>query len=137
MCFVDNPTEPHERKKDPHLWDNLKSEAEGILTWLVAGCIEWRKNGLNPPEIITRSTNEYRTSEDILQQFIDDACLVGPGYTANAQPLYDHYKSWMTENGLKPLSGTKFGTKMGERLNKDKSRNGVIYQDIEIINNVN
>ena len=134
MCFVDNPTEPHERKKDPHLWGKLKSEAEGILTWLVAGCLEWRKNGLNPPEIITQSTNAYRSNEDTLQQFIEDACRIDTGCTAKAQPLYDHYKSWMTENGFNPLSNTKFGRKMAERFDKKKGRNGVTYQGLEIIN---
>lgn len=134
MRFVDTPTEPNERKKDPHLWTKLQAEAEGILTWLVEGCLEWHKNGLNPPEIITRSTNAYRSDEDILQQFIDDACLVGPEHAEKAKPLYDHYKTWMIENSLKPLSNTRFGRKMSERFHKEKDRNGAYYQGIKIIN---
>ncbi len=134
--FVDNPSEPNERKKDPHLWTKLQAEAEGILAFLVAGCLEWQEHGLCPPEIVTKSTDEYRTSEDLLQLFIDEACIVGPGYTAKAKQLFDHYKTWMNENGLKPLSGTKFGLKIGERFEKNKGRNGACYQGIGIIDDM-
>ena len=134
--FVDNPTEPNELKKDPHLWTKLQAEVEGILAFLVAGCIEWQQYGLCPPDIVTKSTDEYRTSEDLLQLFIDEACLVGPGYKSKAKQLFDHYKNWMTENGLKPLSGTKFGLKIGERHEKTKERSGLFYQGIGIINDI-
>lgn len=136
MRFVDNPTEPNERKKDPHLWTKLQAEAEGILNFLIFGCLEWQKHGLCPPDIVTKSTDEYRTSEDLLQLFIDEACLVGPGYTARSKPLFDHYKTWMTDNGLKPLSGTKFGLKIGERFGKDHDRKGNFFQGIGIIDDI-
>ncbi|MDX9963956.1 phage/plasmid primase, P4 family [Desulfobacter postgatei] len=134
--FVDDPQESNERKKDPHLWSKLQAEAEGILAFLVAGCLEWQEHGLCPPEIVTKSTDEYRTSEDLLQLFIDEACIVGPGYTAKAKSLFDHYKKWMTENGLKPLSGTKFGLKITERYEKTKGKTGTYYQDIGIMDDI-
>jgi putative DNA primase/helicase len=133
MRFVGNPTEPNERKKDPHLWTKLQAEAAGILNFLVLGCLEWQEQGLCPPDIITRSTDEYRTSEDVIQHFIDDACLVGPGYTTQAKLLYDHYEKWMNENGLPALSNTIFGRKMAERFVKKKERTGSYYQHIGII----
>ena len=133
--FVDDPKEMNERMRDKHLLDKLKAEAPGILNWLIRGCLEWQRIGLDPPEEVERATMEYRDEEDLLLQFVNDACLTGPEFMAGASELYDHYRKWMLDNGLKPMSGTKFGRKMGERYHKDKDRGGWNYQGIGILNN--
>jgi putative DNA primase/helicase len=131
MSFVEDPQHPHERKVQKDLPAKLRTEASGILYWMVQGCLEWQRQGLNPPAAVNAATQEYRQDEDILAQFIDDACIVGD-CIVGASALYEHYKNWMRDNGLKPMSGTKFGRKMAERFTKEKSRTGLVYIGIGI-----
>lgn len=95
MRFVDNPN-PNlgEQKKDPELKDKLINERSGILAWLVQGCLEWQEQGLNPPDIVREYSEEYRLDEDIIQNFINEECLLGPCYKAQAQDLYDAFEKW-------------------------------------------
>lgn len=122
QSFVDEPELPHERKADKYLLDRLKGEAPGILVWLVRGCLEWQAHGLNPPEVVSQATLEYRNSEDLLLQFVEERCITGPNYETAAQALYNAYKAWAMDNNLKPMSGTAFGRKMGEKYNKIRKR---------------
>ena len=120
QSFVEDPQQPHEHKADQSLPDKLKKEAEGILAWLVRGCVEWQTQGLDPPAVVQQAVQDYRKEEDIILQFIEEACFQSPDAMAPAQKLYDHYREWMNKNGLKPMSGQKFGRKMGERFNKER-----------------
>jgi len=133
QSFVDSPEKTNERQVDKYLLEKLKNEAEGILAWLVRGCAAWQKYGLNPPGIVNQAVQDYRNDEDILQQFIEDACFQGNDCMACASDLYEHYKSWMHNNSMKPLTGTKFGRKMSERYNKKKVGNINYYMNIGIL----
>jgi len=133
--FVDNPTGPNEKQRDKNLSEKLKAEAPGILAWMVRGCLEWQEIGLDPPAIVEQATNQYRDEEDLLLQFIQDACITGPECQAGASELYAHYKTWMQDNGLKPMSGQKFGRKIGERFHKEVGRSGRHYTGIGILAN--
>lgn len=127
LSFVENPEKPNERKADRNLVDNLKAEAPGVLNWMVEGCLEWQRIGLNPPAIVREATRAYQRDEDVLQQFVDEACVVDDYTIVGASALYSHYRTWALENGLKPISGTKFGRKMAERFQKEQMRTGTQY----------
>lgn len=129
MRFVDDPQKPNERKRDKNLGEKLKAEYPGILAWLVRGAIEWRMQGLNPPDKVTVATTEYRNSEDILQIFIDEriAFTKDPNDAVQASTLYFAYKNWASAYGLHPIKLTAFGLeikKKFENKNVAKGRNG-------------
>jgi putative DNA primase/helicase len=130
--FVDDPKGHHEKLIDRFLDDKLAAEAEGILVWMVQGCLEWQRDGLQPPNVVTQATDDYRADEDVLQQFIDDACVVHREANCKANKLYSEYKQWMTDNGLKPLTGSMFGRKVSERFEKVRRNDGMRYAGIGI-----
>ena len=72
--FVDSPSAEDERTKDKHLSEKLRAEAPGILAWVVRGCIEWRQQGLNPPQTVLSETERYRLSEDLAADFLSECC---------------------------------------------------------------
>lgn len=72
--FVDEPQGESERARDKTLPEKLKAEAPGILAWLVRGCLEWQRQGLNPPPVVRSATEEYRFSEDTIGEFLDACC---------------------------------------------------------------
>ncbi len=51
-------------EKDADLPNKLKAEYGGILTWMIEGCLEWQRDGLNPPEKVLAATSDYLDSED-------------------------------------------------------------------------
>lgn len=60
------------KKKDKTLKDQLKTKEcrEGILKWLVEGCLEWQKDGLSIPACILESRGELQEKENLFGQFL-------------------------------------------------------------------
>jgi P4 family phage/plasmid primase-like protien len=85
-------------KIDPRLSEKLKAEASGILAWMIQGCIEWQQTGLRPPEIVKESTDEYLGGEDSLQQWLDDCCDLGMGFTTS-KALFKSWSEWAENAG--------------------------------------
>ena len=125
LSFVDNPFKPNERPKDPDLPEKLRAEGPGILAWLVSGCLEWQRQGLNPPEVVRLATSDYQADEDLIQHFINDRCIVRKACEAKANQIYQAYQAWCSDNGHRPLSGTKFGAKMKVRF--DSYKRGIVH----------
>jgi putative DNA primase/helicase len=65
----------------------FKEEHSGMLNWLLEGCLAWQKEGLIEPESVRRDTMDYRSEEDILQQFVDAECTMGDGLTADKEEV--------------------------------------------------
>jgi len=129
LSFVADPQAEFERKEDLYLSEKLKAYAPGILSWLVRGCIEWQRDGLRPPKIVTDATLERKRAEDLIQDFLDDCCFVGDDYSVRATHLYDAFKEWYENNVSKrnPPSQKRFGTAMGKRGFFSDKRDGGYY----------
>ena len=42
----------------------LAAKADGILTWLIEGCVQHRIRGLDDPDAVVVATGAYRADED-------------------------------------------------------------------------
>lgn len=73
--FVDNPSDPDERPRDPHMLKHLQEESSGVLAALVRGAMDYLKNGLQPPEKVTKYTREQRDNFDDIGLFLAEACV--------------------------------------------------------------
>lgn len=102
-------------ERDPLMLDKLTAELPGILAWAVRGNMLWQRQGISAPEIVTKATGEYRTDQDTIGQFINDCCEVGPSFEVSAGAIYRAYETWAKQLGLRPESGTKFGSDLGRR----------------------
>jgi len=112
------------------LADDLRAEAAGILTWCVRGCLEWQRDGLQPPAVVLEATREYETDSDVLAGFLEEGCDRDPDAQVRASDLFEHYKRWADTHGLtdrERLSATLFGRKAAERLQRSKTRTGWVY----------
>jgi putative DNA primase/helicase len=108
----------------------LIAEAEGILAWLVRGCLEWQKQGLVIPEIVRAATDTYRHEHDLIAMFIDDMCIRSPMCRIRASELYTAFKMWCDPLGEYPISMRAFGETIEQRGYEKKSSNGVWYLGI-------
>ncbi|MCZ2127426.1 MAG: phage/plasmid primase, P4 family [Anaerolineales bacterium] len=120
--FVDNPQNPNERKQNKDLLSDLRAEYSGILAWLVRGCLEWQKQGLNPPAVVIESTERYREDEDLTGQFCDERLIVREGCEVLAGELYRAYSQWCGEYGYNAMSARAFGQRMKSRFGETQQR---------------
>jgi putative DNA primase/helicase len=132
FSFVDDPKEPHHRKIDPNLMEDLKKEAPGILAWLVQGFREWKEKGLRPPAAVLQAVEQYKEEEDVVGLFIGDCCVIAAGAKAKGQELYDAYKSWCDREGRKPMWQVKFGEQMKSRF-EWKKEGVIVYYGIGLL----
>lgn len=122
------PTKNYERRADPYLETKLIKEASGILAWLVRGCLEYQCDGLDPPLEIIEATAEYRREEDLLHDFLEDYCKIGPDEKEQATELFDVFQRWFQINisAKRKMSQKRFGILMQRRFERRKT-NGVYW----------
>ncbi len=103
---------PEER--DPELKRALRTdpaEQTAILAWLVQGCLDWQRRGLDIPERVRNYTAEYRAENDPLADWIDDDCQLGEQHWTASKALRESYERWCEENGAKPIdAGRTWGS---------------------------
>jgi hypothetical protein len=63
-------------QQDKKLPEKLRSELPGILAWVVRGCLQWRRKGLQAPEEVRQATGNYRSEMDVLAAFLEEYCIL-------------------------------------------------------------
>jgi len=122
------PGEIHANKK---LGKELLREKQGVLAWLVAGCLEWQEQGVGTAKRVKEATQEYRTDEDLLGRFIAECCHVGRKAAIQASQLYGVYTKWCEDNGERPITQTAFGRALTERgFERKRRESGIEWQGI-------
>jgi putative DNA primase/helicase len=118
----------HER--DYGLDVKLMAEAEGIAAWAVRGAVEWYREGLNDPGVITQASKEYRETSDALAGFFpgvlepssDECRLLG-----NA--AFNLYLEWCEAENLPMKERWRrqtFYTALEERgITRKKTKDGI------------
>ena len=88
----------------------LREEAPGILAWAVRGCLAWQQAGrLTSPAAVQDAVEGYRQEMDLVQDFINEACLLDPTEETPANDLYGAYQRWCEQIRETPQSSTAFG----------------------------
>ena len=101
-------------EQDRTLLEKLHSELPGILAWVVRGCVAWQREGLRPPDEVTRATAEYRAEMDVMSAFLDECCEQRANAWTYARDLYKAYEWWCMETGERAESQKRFGGRMKE-----------------------
>jgi putative DNA primase/helicase len=90
---------------DPMLREKLRSEASGILNWLIEGCLAWQRDDcrLIEPAAVIADTTAYRSSQDILARFGEDRLIFEQDAFASNRELRDAFLEWANSEGA-PVS---------------------------------
>jgi putative DNA primase/helicase len=119
-----------EDQADREIPEKLRAEYPGILAACVRACLDWQRNGLRPPEVVTEATKEYRAEQDLLGGFIADDCIQGPSFRVRSKILYEKYRERTQHLGGEPVSLTAFGLAMKERGFEKIENHGMWYLGI-------
>jgi putative DNA primase/helicase len=96
-------------REDLDLADKLEAELSGILNWAIEGCLDWQRHGLQPPAKVQAATQAYREEMDVFGPFIRECCVIHPHAEVWANDLWNAYRVWCAEAGVREQSQTKLG----------------------------
>ena len=103
----------HER--DLGFAEKLKAEWAGILGWGIEGCLEWQRQGLNPPDCVQAATAEYFAAEDMLGRWLEERTTEGSQYATASSVLYRDWKQWAEARNVNPGSIKEFSQRLQAR----------------------
>ena len=125
-------TGPAELRQDKTLPVKLAAEAEGILAWMVQGCVEWQRTGLQIPDSVRAATAEYRSEQDTLGRFAEQCCIISGMVRVKFAQLYDSLTKWCEENGDNLPSKRFVSSWLKEHDFKDTTNNGLWFLGIAL-----
>lgn len=133
------PFEVTIQNRDLEIKKKLLEVKSGILNWMLEGNRQWQVKGLKTPKAVEVATDDYRESEDLIGQFLQEHCDLKPTWISTGD-LYAAFKSWSELSGTpsKFIPGiAAFGRKLGrpgihlKRVGPEKTRGwfGITLKD--------
>jgi len=97
-------------KRDPMLQDKFRSEADGIFRFALEGLKRVINNGyrFDETEKNQAELQQYKEDSDSVLSFVSECCAVKQGEETGSTRLFDLYKKYCDEGGMKPYSQKKF-----------------------------
>jgi putative DNA primase/helicase len=92
-----NVTIPNE-KRDPKLGEKLEKEAGQILTWCIKGAGMYYNSGLNIPPSISKASQDYLDSEDVMGEFLKTQLTAISGKEVELNQLIKAANDWFRSN---------------------------------------
>lgn len=88
--------------------------ARAVLRWAVEGARLWNERGVGSCALVDADTDEYRTEQDVVAQFITE-CLRVHGDRQRGialRDVYETYSQWITRMGERPWTQITFTRKL-------------------------
>jgi putative DNA primase/helicase len=84
----------------PSMRDRLKAEAgPAVLAWIIEGAMHWQDQQTAPPALVTESTDEYFSDQDLVGQWLSENCVRLAGVFELSGTLHKNYKAWCEMQG--------------------------------------
>lgn len=100
--------------KDPDRAEKLAAEAPGILAWCVRGALAYQQDGLQPPLAVRKARDDYKTDMDLLAEWLDECCEIGPCLADSNGRLWASWEAFAKARGeLRFIASAKH---LGRRL---------------------
>jgi len=126
------------KDRDKNLETKLRAEGSGILKWAIEGCLEWQKQGLNPPDRVLATTDEYFEDQDTIGNFIDEKCELHSSLWVPTSLLYSAYTNWARSSGEYALPRKRFIDQLAFRnLHSEKRGGNMAVPGIAVRQDVN
>lgn len=112
--------ETFEGREDRTLKDRLPKEAPGIAVWALNGLRRLREQKVfTTPKSSVPVITEFRKFLTPIAEFIDECCESGDDLETHWVPknqIYDVWKGWSREHGLRPGIRSRFGQRLLAQL---------------------
>jgi P4 family phage/plasmid primase-like protien len=91
---------------DNTLKDRLVAEYPAILRRIVDGCLDWQRQGLNPPPAVSDATAGYLAEHSLRQRWLQECCVIEADATVVGSALYASWKAYYLAAGM-PVAETQ------------------------------
>lgn len=112
-------------KIDKALKYKFQREKEGILNWALEGLKRLYENNFefSENELTDGVKKEYKRENNNVISFVEECCELDGLFSYSRIELYEAYKEFCVEAGLKALSQIKFNKELEGNFNITRSRN--------------
>ncbi|WP_288525253.1 phage/plasmid primase, P4 family [uncultured Clostridium sp.] len=113
-------------KIDKALKYKFQEEKEGILNWALEGLKRLYENNFefSENELTDGVKKEYKRENNNVISFVEECCELDGLFSCSRIELYESYKEFCVEAGLKALSQIKFNKELEGNFNITRSRSG-------------
>ncbi len=97
-------------KRDPQLVEKFRAEADGIFLFALEGLKRLMDNHymFSETDANKEELQQYREESDSVLSFVKEYCQLDDSYSAGSTELFNAYKGYCEECGLKPYSQKTF-----------------------------
>ena len=97
-------------KRDPDLIEKFRLEADGIFLFALEGLKRLMKNQFkfSETEVNKAELQQYRENNDSMLSFVKECCKIEANSRVSSTELFNAYKTYCEEGGLKPYSQKMF-----------------------------
>lgn len=112
-------------KIDKALKYKFQREKEGILNWALEGLKRLYENNFefSENELTDEVKKEYKRENNNVISFVEECCEIDSLFSCSRIELYESYKEFCGEAGLKALSHIKFNKELECNFNVTRARN--------------
>jgi putative DNA primase/helicase len=90
----------------------IADEGSAILSWMIEGARLWYVHGLEVPKAIRETTDAYFKSQDLLERWLDEACIIEPAARESSALAHTSWKAWAEIQGEPLCSQKAFATSL-------------------------
>lgn len=113
-------------KIDKALKYKFQREKEGILNWALKGLRRLYENNFefSENELTDEVKKEYKRENNNVISFVEECCEIDSLFSCSRIEIYESYKEFCGESGLKALSQIKFNKELECNFNVTRARSG-------------
>lgn len=113
-------------KIDKALKYKFQREKEGIFNWALEGLKRLYENNFefSENELTDGVKKEYKRENNNVISFVEECCEIDSLFSCSRIEIYEAYKEFCVEAGLKALSQIKFNKELEGNFNVTRSRSG-------------
>ncbi|MDU7456366.1 MAG: phage/plasmid primase, P4 family [Clostridium perfringens] len=113
-------------KIDKALKYKFQREKEGILNWALEGLKRLYENNFefSENELTDGVKKEYKRENNNVISFVEECCEIDSLFSCSRIEIYEAYREFCVEAGLKALSQIKFNKELEGNFNITRSRSG-------------
>jgi P4 family phage/plasmid primase-like protien len=119
QVYDHDKTKKGAKPPDRMLKEKLLAEAQGILAWMIEGCLAWQERGLDPPASVLNYTTEFFADHDTLGEWIEQNCddvrLTDPKEKASNEDLFADWKMFCSNGRGDPGTHADFVENLQKR----------------------
>ena len=120
-------------ERDQKLTEKLRAEWPGILQWMIQGCLQWQRDGLNAPEVVQSATAQYLAAEDSIAAWVEDECVKQSGCWTSSKALFSSWTSWCERNHEPVGSKKRFTQNLESRgIQPERTANARGFKDLSL-----